>query len=1291
MWLTLFLLVCVLGVSGGAAVRRLAVVRPFAVADTARLVPSFDDWNVHLPCAAAAAAGPPGVTVDLFLCFSQDLANDTQAALATQTVVQDWHNQTAGAGTWHRCFADVRVISAGLAPGDDTYRPLQANAHSAEWVRGPNKQFLFMALFFQNNVWDDYDAWFLMEMDCVARRSGWLSDLVAEVGARAPVAVLGSFYRGDMWDKLAMPPAIHHHINGNAVYNHSSPLLQAMIAALSADIQADTLTTAFDVRLAELYLNSTLPAEQFGWYAGDSAVIGNYAHTPMLEAYYSGEALVHGGWLYEEWQGSATLLVSDFGEVDANGTTLLETFQSSLLRGHHPFRSVVVVRPTGLARPPYSRPLQDPSAGSIDFVEVERNASGWLDWCSAAVPTSWFLYTNVYFDFGRRVDLMQSIGTDLPIIGYVPANSSFCGNGSACPYSVQRAANFTQQSVDSHYDLSHVLFHTPLRDAFCRRWQLWNASRDLVPDACDPIPGPTADDYMADLAAQGVAGLYYEPVNVLLQGQRDWGVLRFPPHDARPCAFATSMPNASACDFAADAATCLAIPGCAYHAAFGTCFNGTLPAVVEPPAFSIATNYSGPDCRGDLVVPALSFDPAEQAALGLQFESVALAAAPTAGGPAQLPMVAYVTAANTAPRLRQPYTFAAYNLSGLVAVPDTQRTVYGRRVLLIGPAAFLASVSPLPTFESPVNISSNDWVTSADTKAPGLIVLNTAGLPLATTSLTVRTRLLLSPGGHRLVRCAAATVELLPAPLTLCSAAVTFSPAAAQGGQAIHVNTTAFGFWEDQASIVNYTWTIGGSVPVVTSVPQAFLTAPYTVQASTVPIMVKATDAYGRVQTCSVDFPVVPTAVDVLVQASQANGCSNSSGLSAAGQDHCLQLAGGLAAGATAADAPVALVQSVLSAVLASMASDFQPTSPTESNVALERLAAMVEGSNPRVVDDTLQAQVVDVLERLETTGVVDSATPAALIPVVAPLLQNIVAATSAVPSYDPRNGTVTNVTLARDTAARLDTLLDSLLSRVACSLPRMYTTSAYQPSDGCINATWALQTSTSLPGDYREFRLAHSLSAVLPAEVRVVLLSIAHDCNVHRDALKSTAELHRLLFLNATSCARLPDAYFAQTVAAGTPLWGAKLVFQAPPFPTAAGGKFRAQAAATTKACLSTSNGVVSQSQPQDGYCYTTLSSGSVTGTWDAPARAVFAASSPSPSPPVAAAGSTGFDLGSYWWAILVPLVVVAGVAIAVGVWLYVRHQPEGESPPLVPWARPAHRPSVCFSHRNQVADSSP
>lgn len=31
----------------------------------------------------------------------------------------------------------------------------------------------------------------------------------------------------------------------------------------------------------------------------------------MLEEYYGGEALVHGGWLYEKWAGSATLLAKD--------------------------------------------------------------------------------------------------------------------------------------------------------------------------------------------------------------------------------------------------------------------------------------------------------------------------------------------------------------------------------------------------------------------------------------------------------------------------------------------------------------------------------------------------------------------------------------------------------------------------------------------------------------------------------------------------------------------------------------------------------------------------------------------------------------------------------------------------------------------------------------------------------------------------------------------------------------------------------------------------------------------
>ncbi len=77
-----------------------------------------------------------------------------------------------------------------------------------------NRQFLAMAEAFASGRWGRPSAWLLLEMDCRPRRSAWLSALLDEVAARAPFAVLGSFFRGDAWDGLPMPPAIQHHING---------------------------------------------------------------------------------------------------------------------------------------------------------------------------------------------------------------------------------------------------------------------------------------------------------------------------------------------------------------------------------------------------------------------------------------------------------------------------------------------------------------------------------------------------------------------------------------------------------------------------------------------------------------------------------------------------------------------------------------------------------------------------------------------------------------------------------------------------------------------------------------------------------------------------------------------------------------------------------------------------------------------------------------------------------------------------------------------------------------------
>lgn len=56
----------------------------------AKLVPSFDGWTAYPPCATG-----PAVPVDLFLCFSQNLTADAEAANATQTIIREFNAQQA--------------------------------------------------------------------------------------------------------------------------------------------------------------------------------------------------------------------------------------------------------------------------------------------------------------------------------------------------------------------------------------------------------------------------------------------------------------------------------------------------------------------------------------------------------------------------------------------------------------------------------------------------------------------------------------------------------------------------------------------------------------------------------------------------------------------------------------------------------------------------------------------------------------------------------------------------------------------------------------------------------------------------------------------------------------------------------------------------------------------------------------------------------------------------------------------------------------------------------------------
>eukprot|EP00667_Euglena_gracilis_P025979 EG_transcript_30885 len=185
-----------------AGVSNLAIIRPFAPTDSVKLVPSFDGWNSYPPCATG-----PAVPVDLFLCFSQNLTADAEAANATQTIIREFNAQQANESSslWPSCFRRIRAVSAFIPPEDDVYLP-DESLDNPDWVKGPNLQFLAMAQAFENGTWGEYDAWFMMEMDTTPRRANWLPDL-QEVTARAPFAMLGSFYRGDQWDRFPMPPA----------------------------------------------------------------------------------------------------------------------------------------------------------------------------------------------------------------------------------------------------------------------------------------------------------------------------------------------------------------------------------------------------------------------------------------------------------------------------------------------------------------------------------------------------------------------------------------------------------------------------------------------------------------------------------------------------------------------------------------------------------------------------------------------------------------------------------------------------------------------------------------------------------------------------------------------------------------------------------------------------------------------------------------------------------------------------------------------------------------------------
>lgn len=107
---------------------------------------------------------------------------------------------------------------------------------------------------------DKYDSWYLMEPDSRPIKKYWFDDLILEIALSAPFALLGSKYDGFAWDDFGkdLPLVLLHHINGNAVYNHTDPLLLRFLQEFKEEKHGIYNAIPFDLRISQIIMEGSL-------------------------------------------------------------------------------------------------------------------------------------------------------------------------------------------------------------------------------------------------------------------------------------------------------------------------------------------------------------------------------------------------------------------------------------------------------------------------------------------------------------------------------------------------------------------------------------------------------------------------------------------------------------------------------------------------------------------------------------------------------------------------------------------------------------------------------------------------------------------------------------------------------------------------------------------------------------------------------------------------------------------------------------------------------------------------
>jgi hypothetical protein len=147
-----------------------------------------------------------------------------------------------------------------------------------------------------------------------------------------------SKYRGDKWNSFysQLPNSLVNHLNGNAVYNLTHPLLDKLVDQLESERDTTANAIPFDYRISQMIqdvqtgtapefpnfpdldspiLSTPSPlsgnfrrwaiAQAYHWdnVIRDVSVIGNYAKTNMIPAFLDKAAfIIHGAKMFDSWK-----------------------------------------------------------------------------------------------------------------------------------------------------------------------------------------------------------------------------------------------------------------------------------------------------------------------------------------------------------------------------------------------------------------------------------------------------------------------------------------------------------------------------------------------------------------------------------------------------------------------------------------------------------------------------------------------------------------------------------------------------------------------------------------------------------------------------------------------------------------------------------------------------------------------------------------------------------------------------------------------------------------------------